>query len=275
MENAGVAARIERPLAMSEAANSCVIYEQPLSERIRAFLRLEYLFQRANHELQGDDLWSSRTTLDALMDVMALMGRSDVKKEIIKELERHANTLEALSRNPKVDRETLEEVLSQVKHFLGGLKVRENPPGYELKHHEFLSSVRQRSSIPAGTCDFDLPNLHFWLQHPLELRRRDLKRWLAAYDVMRDGITLCLQLVRESSPTTREVAEGGFYQRNLAAATPCQMIRVALESDMPVFPEISAGRHRFTVRFMRLDNTDERPVQTEGDIEFRLNCCVL
>lgn len=275
MESPGAAAQIQRSLKMSQAANSWVVYEQPLSERIRAFLRLEYLFQRANHELSGDDLWSSRTTLEALMDVMALMGRSDVKKEIIKELERYATTFGALSRNPNVDKESLEEVLSQVQHFLGGLKVRESAPGHELKHHEFLSSVRQRSSIPAGTCDFNLPNLHFWLRHPLELRRRDLKRWLATYDVVRDGIALCLQLVRESHPGSGEVAEGGFYQQSLDAASPCQMIRVALEPNMPAFPEISAGRHRFTVRFMRLDNTDERPVQTEKDIEFRLSCCVL
>ena len=36
---------------------------------------------------------ATRTTMEVLIDIMALMGRSDVKKEIIKELERHSVTL--------------------------------------------------------------------------------------------------------------------------------------------------------------------------------------
>ncbi len=270
-----LAAQIERPLAMSSAAGNCVIYEQPLSERIRSFLRLEYLFQRARHELHGVETWSSRTTLETLMDIMALMGRSDVRKEIIKELERHQATLTALARNPRVDKTRLEEILNEIKGFLEILKVRESAPGAELRHHEFLSSVRQRSSIPAGTCEFDLPNLHFWLQHPLGKRTDELRQWLSSFDVIRDSISLCMQLVRESSPTTRESAEVGFYQRSLDTANPCQLIRIALEPDNPVFPEISAGRHRFTVRFMNLDRTEERPVQTDQDVEFFLMCCVI
>ncbi|MEO6696795.1 MAG: cell division protein ZapD, partial [Gammaproteobacteria bacterium] len=31
-----------------------ITYEQPLNERIRTFLRLEFLFQQIQHTLQGD-----------------------------------------------------------------------------------------------------------------------------------------------------------------------------------------------------------------------------
>jgi len=260
---------------MSASPYNPVVYEQPLSERIRSFLRLEYLFDRARHELSRSDPWASRSALEALIDIMALMGRSDVKKEIIKELERHCGTMDALARNPKVDKATLEEVLVQVRHYLGALKFRDSAPGYELKFHDFLSSVRQRSSIPAGTCDFDLPNLHYWLKTPPEQRNRDLVRWLSAFDIVRDAVTLCLSLVRESSTVSSELAESGYYQRSLDAGSPCQMIRVTLEPEELYFPEISAGRHRFTVRFMQLDSPEVRPVQTDKDIPFRLNCCII
>ena len=53
------------------------------------------------------------------------------------------------------------------------------------------------------------------------------------------------------------------------------MIRVSIDVDGLVFPEISAGKHRFTVRFMELENTEDRPVQTTRDIPFQLSCCVL
>ena len=266
---------IQQPLPMTEQSSQTVVYEQPLSERIRSFLRLEYLFDRARHELARTDPWASRSTLEALINIMALMGRSDVKKEIIKELERHCGTMDALARNPRVDKETLDEVSGQVRHFLSALKFRDSAPGYELKFHEFLSSVRQRSSIPAGTCDFDLPNLHYWLKMPAQQRAQDLERWLSAFDIVKDAVTLCLSLVRESSTVSSELAEAGFYQRSLDSGSPCQMIRVSLDSNGLYFPEISAGRHRFTVRFMQLESTEVRPVQTDQDVPFRLSCCVI
>ncbi|TFH44082.1 MAG: cell division protein ZapD, partial [Lysobacterales bacterium] len=69
------------------------VYEQPLSERIRTFLRLEHLFAKAQHALTSIDPWSSRATLEAVIDIMAVISRADLKKEMIKELERHAATL--------------------------------------------------------------------------------------------------------------------------------------------------------------------------------------
>jgi cell division protein ZapD len=82
-------------------------------------------------------------------------------------------------------------------------------------------------------------------------------------------------LVRESAIATQEVAQSGFFQRTLETSTPCQMIRVCLSDDMRCFPEISAGKHRFTVRFMSPSATHDRPAQTDADVRFDLHCCVI
>ena len=145
---------------MQVSQSSHIIYEQPLSERIRTFLRLEFLFHRARYLLEHESPWASRLTFEVLIDVMAVFSRADLKKEIIKELERHAATLEALSRNPNVAQERLEEIRGKVQVMLRELHERESVPGHELRHNELLNAVRQRSSIPAGTCDFDLPAFH-------------------------------------------------------------------------------------------------------------------
>lgn len=259
---------------MSEESNK-VIYEQPLSERVRSFRRLEHLFTRAHSQLDIGDLWATRATLEALNDIMSLMGRFDVKKELIKELERHATTLGALAKNPNVDSARLEDVVAQVKTYLGNLRTREHAPGLELRHNEFLSAVRQRMSIPAGTCDFDIPSLHYWLRRAPEERNKDLVRWLSAFEIVHGAIDLCLMLIRESAFATHETATAGFFQQSLDSANPTQMIRVALNPEVDCFPEISAGKHRFTVRFMRLDEIDTRPTQTNADVEFDLIRCVI
>lgn len=251
------------------------IYEQPLSERIRTFLRLEHLFAKAEHALASIDPWSSRATLEAIIDIMAVVGRADLKKEIIKELERHAATLQGLARNPNVDPARLQEVLDLVKGQLASLRADENSWGQELRDDELLSTVRQRSTITAGTCNFDLPALHYWLQGSADQRVNDLQHWLGSFDLLKSSVALCLKLVRESAIATQEVAQSGFFQRTLETSTPCQMIRVCVTDDERCFPEISAGKHRFTIRFMHPTATRERPSQTDADVKFDLHCCVI
>lgn len=260
---------------MSERYNSLIVYEQPLNERIRSFLRLEHLFERAAHQLRGRDVWSSRDTLETVISIMALLGRGDFKAEVIKELERHAATLDGLAQNPGVDQARLTQVQARIRELLQALRTTESAPGAELRHNELLNAVRQRCSIPAGTCDFDLPAFHFWLQSPPEQRVENLSQWLSAFDTLRDAITLCLTLVRESAHATREIALRGFFQQNLETNAPCQLVRVGVSADAPWYPEISAGRHRFTVRFMCPGEPGTRPAQAQEDVAFSLLRCVL
>ena len=260
---------------MQDSNRGPIVYEQPLSERIRTFLRLEFLFRRGRYLLQQESPWASRLTFEVIIDVMAVLGRADLKKEIIKELERHSATLYALSRNPKVAQERLQAVRDEVNSMLQALHACETAPGNELRHNELLNAVRQRSSIPAGTCDFDLPAFHYWLEQPGSQRLRDLDDWFSTFSPFESSVGLCLRIVRDSAAATREVASGGFFQRNLGSSTPCQMIRVALARNVSLYPEISAGKQRFAIRFLRPGDTSSRPSQTDEDVEFDLLCCVI
>ena len=260
---------------MHDSNHDAIVYEQPLSERIRTFLRLEFLFRRGRYLLQQESPWASRLTFEVIIDVMAVLGRADLKKEIIKELERHSATLYALSKNPKVAQERLQEVREEVHSVLQALHERDTPPGNELRHNELLNAVRQRSSIPAGTCDFDLPAFHYWLEQPGAQRLRDLDDWFSTFNPFESSVGLCLRIVRDSAAASREVASGGFFQRNLGSSMPCQMIRVALPRGIALYPEISAGKQRFAIRFLHPGDTDSRPRQTDEDVEFYLRCCVI
>jgi cell division protein ZapD len=47
-----------------------------------------------------------------------------------------------------------------------------------------------------------------------------------------------------------------------------------LPQDACVFPEISAGKHRFSIRFL-VPQGKARPVQTEDTITFKISSCAL
>lgn len=251
------------------------VYEQPLNERIRAFLRLEFLFERTLHYLHGTSAWDSRATLDSLLDIIALLGRADLRTELIKELERHAVTLETLASNPGVDPELLEGVLNRIRPLISGLRGNESSPCHELRQNDLLSGIAQRNSIPAGTCSFDIPGLQHWLQRPAAQRSAQLGIWLGEFDLFRHSVGLCLEMIRNSASSTRESASNGFFQRSLDGSGVCQMIRVLFPRDAHFFPEISGGRHRFSIRFLEQPDTAERPVQISQDVEFELQCCMM
>jgi cell division protein ZapD len=260
---------------MTAQSQGWICFEQPLSERVRTMLRLEFLFTRARVALKTDGIWSSRAAIECLIDVMSVLGRADLKKELIKELERHAVTLDSLARNPNVDPQRLQHIQQRVTLFLNRLKTSEFGFGHALRYNEMFNAIRQRSSIPAGTCDFDLPAYHHWLKSDPQHRRDELMEWFAHFDLLREATDLCLNLVRESGVSSTENALGGMFQRTLETATPCQMIRVHIPEDSMMYPEISAGRHRFTVRFMQQSDPAERAAQVQEDVEFQLVCCVI
>lgn len=252
-----------------------IYYEQPLNERIRTFLKLEFLFSQANHFLSGSAIWDSRATLFTILEIGTIFARGDLKGEIMKELERHAANLSRLELNPGVDRRRLEEILVRLDNLIDRLYVMTGQVDQAIKQSEFLMSVKQRSAMPGGACDFDLPILHHWLERPPEARTRDLEAWLGSFGVINEAILLVLQLTRQSISPVLERAESGFFQKSLDPNIPCQMIRVAIPASLPFFPEISGGKHRFTIRFMEQPNLNARAVQTAADVEFELICCTI
>jgi len=237
-----------------------VVYEQPLNERVRTFLRLEMLFPRPTP-------WDSREALGGLLEIMAIAGRSDLRSELLKELERLAGVLGELGDDPRVDQRRLAHVLGEMESLVDVLRHGNGRFGEALKDNEFLSAVRQRAAIPGGTCGFDVPALQFWLEQPAELRRGDLEAWLA--------VELVLRLIRESAVPVRVVAEGGFFQRAFEGGRLCQMVRIGLNGAQPFYPEVSGGRHRVTVRFLEHDIRAGRPRQTAQDVPFDFTCCAI
>ena len=59
-----------------------------MSERLRTFLRLEFLYQNFSFNLEQGSEWGSRVVLGSMLDIVAILGRGDVRGDVLKELER-------------------------------------------------------------------------------------------------------------------------------------------------------------------------------------------
>jgi cell division protein ZapD len=251
------------------------IFEQPLNERIRMCLRVETLMNRFHYfeALKGD--WSAYSALLTILEITSLLERGDLKQELMKELERQHAALKGLVSHQQIDQSKLELILSKQKHALNRIHQLSGKLGEHLKRVDFLIGIKQRTSIPGGSCDFDLPQLRFWLNQTHEQRLFDLQKWVAPYIELEVVIELILTAIRDSIAAKPVVAENGFYQQSLDPQQSNQMIRILVDSELPIYPEISAGKHRYSVRFMKPQAGGVMPSQVKEDVSFLLACCSL
>ncbi len=251
------------------------VFEHPLNERMRAFFRVNGLFYRAQHFLSASTEHDAQAAVLTLLELSEVTGRFDLKRELMKELERQNASLSALQQTPGVDANKLAAVLEQQKTLIYRLHDISGSIGASIKNHEFLAAIQQRSKISGGLCEFDLPMLHFWLRLPSDVRRDMLITWLSPFALVNEGIELILNLVRESADPVPQHAEGGFFQQALTPNMSAQMLRVILPDDVSYFPEVSAGKQRFSIRFLELDTDEGRTRQSSENIDFKLASCAL
>ena len=120
------------------------VYEQPLNEKVRAFLRLEKLFQQYAFHLKGGSDWNNRIAIDSILELLAYTTRSDIKLEAIKELERQHTRLERLSKRPQIDQEQLSSILKNIQDRMSELQAISGQLGLETKNIELLTSIAQK-----------------------------------------------------------------------------------------------------------------------------------
>ena len=252
-----------------------ICYEQPVNERIRALLRLEFLFQKLDHALAGTSTWDSRAALQGLFAILEVTRRNEFKKELLQELERHAARLNRLERNADVDVQALTAVLGEIEQAAQCIHGANSMAVELVRQNEFLAIGQQRFQMPGGACQFDLPALHYWLQQALAVRNEHLQRWLAPFAPLRAAVFLILRLIRSSAVPRPAVAAKGFFQCALGTGTPNQLIRVWLPQQLTAFPEISCGKQRFTIHFFSQPDPQRRAVAHSADVSFQLACCVI
>ncbi|NBC49100.1 MAG: cell division protein ZapD [Gammaproteobacteria bacterium] len=250
-----------------------MIFEHPLNERIRTFLRLEHLLEKVEYFVAQSEQWSTRAAVEALLDVVAITARADIKTELLKEIDRNLSTLARVRHQPGVDPAALEEVVSGLEKAAAGIHEIAGQIGSNARDDEFLKAVAQRSSIPGGACSFDVPLYHHFLTQPIAQRRARIDQWFADMRPVHDAIRLVLSLARTSATPRSLTAQEGFFQEALDSQAPAQLLRVGVPEEWPVYPEISGHKNRFSIRFMRAQ-PGSRPAPSQDDIPFRLTCCV-
>ena len=249
-----------------------LIFEQPLNEKCRLLLRIAHLFDQLDFHLPQPDTWHARAAIQTLLDIAHVLARSDIKSDLLKEIQRYQLTLERIVHNPKVDNHLLQHVLQDLHHTHDSLINQPGKLGDSLRNDEFLQSIQQRKPIPGGASDVDLPQLQAWLHQPHAERLLYLDDWCNDVMVVREAVDLLLRMIRNSTTFTSVQATDGRFQHRCHRDMWVHMVRIALPAQPGIFAEISGGQHRFSIRFMQSIDW-QQTVPITQDIEFELNIC--
>ena len=223
-----------------------ILYEHPLNERIRNYLKLEHLFTQAEDCLQRKISVSHQVFFNALFAIIDTLERNDVRGDLIKDLEKLEQNLVIWSQAPEIDNTILSENLQQTVGLICQLKCN-TPLWAQLKSDKFLATLKQRFAIQGGSSSFDLPQLQFWLHQDSEILAKDVQGWLALLEQIKSSLDIVLKFIRQRVGFKRIETESGFYQDN---GEGILLLRIKVEQKSPYYPTVSGNRFRYSIRFM-------------------------
>jgi len=223
-----------------------ILYEHPLNERIRNYLKLEQLFKQVNNCATSDISTSHQVFFNALFAIIDMLERSDIRGELIKDLEKLQKSLVVWSQAPNIDTSVLEDNLRETVFLINQLKIN-NQTWCQLKEHKLLASLKQRFAIQGGNSSFDLPQLQFWLHQPTSLITTDIGQRLSLLDNIKKPLALILKFIRQRAEFKCIETESGFYQDN---GEGLMLLRIKIDKSAQYYPTISGNKFRYSIRFM-------------------------
>ncbi len=246
------------------------VYEQPLNEKIRLFMRLSYLMKRFNHHLEEPDPVNCQAAIMVLLELYNLSSRLDVKNAALHILDIQTQAVRQADGMEGVDHSRVIRILDKLEEKSKRLYSFRGQLGQHLKSHNFLNILKQRASIAGGINDLDVPLFNYWLNTPTQERIKDLRAWARPYEIAYEAIELLMDLIYQSKEVSKAVAEGGFYQASLRPEIDYQILSLELDDNIELYPEISAGKQRFSIRFVDASNLEEKGKQIIQDVKFTL-----
>lgn len=249
------------------------LYEYPFNERLRTYLRLEHLFQRLVELVARDTDLDHHFALTTIFEIVDVAARADLKSDVLRDLERQKGQLDGLRDNPAVAMDMLEHIIGQIDQYHSALLALPGRAGQSLSDNEFLMALRSRVDIPGGTNSFDLPAYHRWLHLTVEQRKHDLQRWSACLKPLADSLFLLLGMLRDTGRSQKVAATNGHFQQSLPAGRAYQLLRLRIDPELNLVPEISGNRLMVSVRLMRVATEDCSLQAATENADFELTLC--
>lgn len=235
-----------------------ITFEYPLNEKIRSYLRFEFLFVQIQQSILFAHKSDSFAFFKAFFELLELSERCDIRHDLTKDLRQLSAQMSCWLGRENVNDNAVQELLCEIELLTNAVLAMPKQLSH-FKTNRFLNSVKQRFSIPGGSCNFDLPQLHFWLSSDLEKRQLESQTWLSHFTDLEKALTLFLKMKRSQGIHTEQITQSGFYQGETENSS---FIVIEVEKKLGLYPVISGHKNRFSVRFINADDHSNSVLNT-------------
>ena len=248
-------------------------FDQPLNEIMRTFLRTEFLYKQLLFHQNNLSDFSVRAAISSIIEIISIINRSGLRNDLIKQYEKQEDILLSYKKQSGVDLDRIEKIFIEISSAREELLALDSDLPAKINDSEFLHAIKHRSNIPGGTCIFDLPNFAYWVNQPKEELLSGLEEWIKEIKPICESIIHILWLIRNSNITNNEIAKNGMFLHELSKDNKIIMITISINKNSNFYPEISAGKHRFSVRFLEWISIYDHTSQVKNDVNFHLSLC--
>lgn len=254
-----------------------IIFEFPLSERIRRLLRIEEIYQKFENQLKNTHDYFEFGCFNTLFEIVQLVSRSDLKIDFLQELERQEKKQSGLLglQGLKEGQLDSKEIISMIQVARKKLENIDVKPGFNFNNNLFLEEIKKRISSPGGLLDVDFPNFRNWAA--LKTRKsklEDFKSWAQPLIVFKDAASIILLILRNQCHVESIKIKEGKHQQTINPLKTFDLIRLELEKTLNIYPEISANKYTVNVFFNQL-NQDLKKELFKKNLEFKYSICWL
>ena len=248
-------------------------YEYPLGKFIRSCLKIDRLQTLLVSGLSDISYFTEidhRNLLIRVLELHSLVSRPELKNELIAEIEKRLVHFKRLRSVPHINRPVLDETLQHLNRSLQELKSI-TADNYAQPLPYIIDSYQQRTSIPGGQFEFDLPAFQHWLHKNREQCHKEILHILSGFNPIIHTMQLLLELLRQSGTVCSTTADNGIFE--LIENNNYELIIISIPQNLNVYPEVSGGKHRVFIRFLEFTDVQKKPQKTGRDIHFLLTCC--
>ena len=220
-------------------------YEFPLNERIRKFMRVEEIFIKIDLLTTSKKNYTEFSLFERLFELMLTASRSDLKVDLIQEIERQKVKLKSKSKNQANN--NLMVRLAKIKNALEKAKVQ---PGFYFGNDKFLQEIKSRRDSPYGITSVDFPEFDYWLQNESPLMRKEyFKQKIGPFNPIKDAIFVILAILRSNAKEELVVASEGSFQKKLDPTLKNDLITVTMNLRSNYYPIVSSNKYAASIRF--------------------------
>lgn len=254
--------------------NDYIIYEQPITENVRNFLKCEYLDEKFNCAVKQHDMWAIKSSISTLIEMSDFVFRINIKIELLKDLERNLLLLDTLKKSNSIELINYDKFYTEIQTYIQKLNNTNSSPSKSITDNDFLMQIKSKLHIPAGDNFFDMPAYLNFLSSNKSFIIDSINQWYLPFKPFFSSSKLLLDTKRINSEFVALRSSSSYFEKKFNKSSKFDLVRIKMKKNINIYPDISVSTKNINIIFKTSfgQNRLSKAISENIDFELSLSC---